>query len=110
MPFTAEKDAEFGDVHFDVSKSEKRLVRATSKAYEKTGSYVFLILFKKAEHAYEFQQRITLTLEEFEKLMKKSPKIRSTANNSNDTDITAKATPSKIKKLKQKDDDHEISE
>ena len=36
MPFTAEKDAEFGDAHFDVSKSEKRLVRATIKSYEKT--------------------------------------------------------------------------
>ena len=110
MPFTAEKDTEFGDAHFDVSKSEKRLVRATIKSYEKTGSYVFLKLFKKAEHDYEFQQRITLTLEEFEKLMKKSPKIRSTAYNSNDTDITAKATPAKKQKLKQKDDDHEISE
>ena len=119
MPFTAEKDAEFGDAHFDVSKSdahfdvsksEKRLVRATIKSYEKTGSYVFLKLFKKAERDYEFQQRITLTLEEFEKLMKKSPKIRSTANNSNDTDITAKATPAKKQKLKQKDDNHKISE
>ena len=41
MPFTAEKDAEFGDAHFDVSKSEKRLIRATIKSYEKTGSYIF---------------------------------------------------------------------
>ena len=40
MPFTAEKDAhfEFGDAHFDVSKSEKRLIRAKIKSYEKTGS------------------------------------------------------------------------
>ena len=62
MPLTAEKDAEFRDAHFDVSKSGKRLVRATIKSYEKTGSYVFLKLFKKAEHDYEFQKRITLTL------------------------------------------------
>ena len=110
MPFTAEKYAEFGDAHFDVSKSEKRLIRATIKSYEKTGSYVFLKLFKKAEHDYEFQQRITLTLGEFEKLIKKSLKIRSTANNYNDTDITAKATPAKKQKLKQKDDELEISE
>ena len=110
MPFTAEKDAEFGDAHFDVSKSEKRLIRATIKSYEKTGSYVFLKLFKKTEHDYEFQQRITLTLEEFEKLMNKSPKIRAIANNSNDTDITAKAPTAKKPKLKQKDDEHEISE
>ena len=75
MPFTAEKDVEFGDADFDVSKSEKFLVRATIKTYEKTGSYVFLKLFKKAERDYEFQQRITLTLQEFEKLAKKSPKF-----------------------------------
>ena len=115
MPFTAEKDAEYGDAHFDVSKSEKRLVRAirsyeTIRSYEKTGSYVFLKLFKSAEHAYEFQQRITLTLEEFQKLMKKFPKIQSTAYNSNDTDITAKATPARKQKLKQKDDERRISE
>ena len=110
MPFTAEKDAEFGDAHFDVSKSEKRLVRATIKTYEKSGSYVFLKLFKKAERDYEFQQRITLTLEEFEKLTKKSPKIRSAANSSNDNDITAKAPPARKQKLKQKDDEHELSE
>ena len=48
MPFTAEKDTEFGDAHFDVSKSEKRLSRATIKSYEKTGSYVFLKLIKKS--------------------------------------------------------------
>ena len=110
MPFTAEKDAEFGDAHFDVSKSEKLLIRATIKSYEKPGSYVFSKLFKKAEHDYEFQQRITLTLEEFEKLMKKSPKTCAIANNSNDTDITAKAARAKNPKLKQKDDEHEISE
>ena len=46
MPFTAEKDAEFGDAHFDVSKSGKRLIRATIKFFEKTGSYVSLKLFK----------------------------------------------------------------
>ena len=62
MPFTAEKDTVFGDAQFDVSESEKRLIRATTKSYEKTGSYVFLKLFKKAEHDYEFQQRIILTL------------------------------------------------
>ena len=47
MPFTAERDAEFGDAHFDVSKSEKRLIRATVKTYDKTGTYIFLKLFKK---------------------------------------------------------------
>ena len=104
MPFTAEKDAEFGDAHFEVSKSEKIMIRAAIKSYEKTQ------LFKKAEHDYKFQQRITLSHEEFEKLMKKYPKIRSTANNSNDTDITAKLTPANKQELKQKDNEHEVSE
>ena len=54
MPFTSEKDAEFGEAHFDVSKIEKRLIRATIMSYEKTASYVFLKLFKKVEHDYEF--------------------------------------------------------
>ena len=33
MPFTADKDAEFEDAHFDVSRNEKRLIRATVKTY-----------------------------------------------------------------------------
>ena len=110
MPFTAEKDAEFGDAHFDVSKNEKRLIRVTLKTYERTGTYVFLKLFKKGEHDYEFQQRITLTLEEFEKLSKKTPKIRAAAQNSNDIDSTTNPTPAKRPKLKQKDDEHELSD
>ena len=67
-------------------------------------------VIQKAEHDYKFQQRITLTLENFEKLMKKSPKIRSTANNSNDTVKTAEAMPAKKQKVKQKDDKQEIFE
>ena len=63
MSFTAEKDAEFGEANFYVSKSEKRLIRATVKSYVQTECYVFLKFFKKAEHDYEFQQKITLTLE-----------------------------------------------
>ena len=110
MPFTAEKDAEFGDAHFDVSKNEKRLIRVTLKTYERTGTYIFLKLFKKGEHDYEFQQRITLTLEEFEKLSKKTAKIRAAAQNSNDIDSTTKPTPAKRPKLKQKDDEHELSD
>ena len=61
MPITAEKDGEFGDAHFDVSKNEKRLIRVTPKTYERTRTYIFLKLFKKSEHDYELQQRLTLT-------------------------------------------------
>ena len=41
MPFTADKEAKFGDAHFDVSRNEKRLIRATVKTYEKTGTIFF---------------------------------------------------------------------
>ena len=65
MPFTSTKDTEFGECYFDISKTDKRLISATLKTYEKTGTYVFLKLFKKAAEEYEFEQRISLTLQEF---------------------------------------------
>ena len=110
MPFTADKDAVFGDAHFDVSRNEKRLIRATVKTYEKTGTYIFLKLFKKTENEFEFQQRLTLTLEEFEKLTKKSPKIRSAAANNNSNDSTSNPPSAKKLRLKQKEDKHEVSD
>ena len=67
-------------------------------------------IIRKGEHDYEFQQRITLTLEEFEKLSKKTAKIRAAAQNSNGIDSTTKPTPAKRPKLKQKDDEHELSD
>ena len=70
MPFTADKDAEFGDVYFEISRTEKRLIRATVKSYENTHAYVILKRLKKVDKEYELQQRITLTLDEFELLSK----------------------------------------
>ena len=78
MPFSATKDSEFGDSYYDISKTEKRLIRATLKTYEKTVTYVFLKLFKKVDDDYEFQQRLSLNTEKFDKLIKKAPKIRET--------------------------------
>ena len=63
MPFTSTKDTEFGDCYFDISKTDKGLIRATLKTYERTGIFVFLKLFKKATDYSEFEQRISLTLE-----------------------------------------------
>ena len=77
MPFTSTKDTEFGDCFFDISKTDKRLIRATVKTYERTGSYVFLKLFKKEESDYEFQQRVSLTIQEFENWIENSADIRS---------------------------------
>ena len=47
------------------------------KTYERTGTYVLLKLFKKAESNYEFQQRVSLTVQAFENLNEKSADIRS---------------------------------
>ena len=60
-----------------MSKTEKRLIRATLKTYDGTGTYEFLKLLKKAESDYEFQQRISFTAHEFENLIEKSGNIRS---------------------------------
>ena len=76
MPFTSTKDTEFGDCCFDILKTDKRLIRATVEAYERTGTYVFLKLLKKAESDYEFQQRVSLTVQEFENLIENSADIR----------------------------------
>ena len=75
MPFSSTKDSEFGDSYYDISKMEKRLIRATLKTYENTGTYVFLKLFKKVDEDYEFQQRLSLKTEEFDKLIKRAPNI-----------------------------------
>ena len=90
MPFTSSKDTQFGDCYFDISQTEKRLVRATLKTYERTGTYVFLKLFKKAAEDYEFEQRISLTLEEFGNLVKKAEKIREAAATQNSKPPPAK--------------------
>ena len=48
---------------------------ATLKSYEKTGTYEFLKLFKKVDDDYEFQQRLSLTTEEFDKIIKMRQKV-----------------------------------
>ena len=75
MPFTATKNSKFDDCYLDISKTEKRLIRATLEINEKTGTYVFLKLFIRVDNEYEFQrQRISLTTDEFDNLIKKSVK------------------------------------
>ena len=76
MPFKSTKDKEFGDCYFDVFKTDKRLIRAALKTYERTGTCVFRKLFKKATDDYEFEQRVSLTLGEFENLVSSSSKIQ----------------------------------
>ena len=64
---TANADKDFGDCYFDISENSKRLVRATLKTYDQTGTYVFLKVFKKATECAEFEcvQRLSLSSEEF---------------------------------------------
>ena len=78
------KDAEFSDNHFDITKSEKRLVRVATKTYEQTGAYIFLKLFKRENKDSEFQfsQKITLTHDEFQSLIDRVPKVKRMINNS----------------------------
>ena len=73
MPFTSTKDTEFEDI----LKTNKRLIRATVKTHERTRTYVFIKLFEKAESEYEFQRRVSLTLQEFENLIENSAHKRS---------------------------------
>ena len=100
MPFTSSKDTEYGDCYFDVSKTDKRLIRATLKTYEKTGTYVFLKLFKKAADEYEFEQRISLTLQEFGSLVNTAEKI---LEEKSAKDCSTKPPPNKRPKLESKD-------
>ena len=97
MPFTSSKDTQFGDCYFDISPTGKRLVRGTLKTYERTGTYVFLRLFKKAAEDYEFEQRISVTLEEFGNLVKEAEKVRESASQ----DSPSKSPPPQQKKLEQ---------
>ena len=76
MPFNSTKLTEFGDCYLDISKTDKRWIRATLKTYEMTGTYVYLKLIKKAESDYEFQQRVS-TVQEFKNLIERSADIRS---------------------------------
>ena len=78
MDSVMQKDAEYNDSHFDFNTSEKRTVRVAVKSYDKTGSYVSLKLFKRENSSseYTFAQRITLSADEFQKLIEKLPKAK----------------------------------
>ena len=67
---TANQDEEFGDGFVDVNTSYKRMVRATVKTYDQTGTYVFLKLFKRNPQTDQLEknQFMTLSLPEWEAL------------------------------------------
>ena len=74
--FTSTADQQFGDTIIDVSQTERRLIRVTTKTYDSTGTYIFIKLFKKAsDDEFHTDQRVTLTLSEFQALINNSENI-----------------------------------
>lgn len=70
--FTLAQDESFGDYHCEISQDSKRLIRVTTKNFEKTGTYIFIKLFKKRpDNEFYLVNRINLTRPEFEKLLLK---------------------------------------
>ena len=77
MCSSIDKDIEFCDAYLDISQNEKRIVRASVKTYEITGSYISIKLFKQDDNKeFKFNQKVTLTLTEFEKLLANGAKIK----------------------------------
>ena len=93
---TATKDQDFGDSHIDVAESEKRLIRVTTNTYKNTGStYINIKLFKKKDEGSEFrlQQRVGLTVREFQDLVANKENINmgpTPLHNSNNEDKVSK--------------------
>ena len=67
-PFSGTTDKDFGDSFFDVSRTERRLIRVTKKTHSNTGTYLFLKLFRKGVDEYYLDQQLTLTASEFHQL------------------------------------------
>lgn len=69
-PFNATTDEEYGDSFLDTSKSDRRLIRVTTKTYQTTGTYITIKLFKKgSDDDFYIDQRITLTVQEFQEVV-----------------------------------------
>ena len=81
MNKTAENDKSYGDSFINVSETKKRLIRATMKNYDKTGSYVFLKVFKNPDNTeFKLSQQLSLTMAEFDQLMLAGDDIRQFRN------------------------------
>ena len=69
---TSSKDLDFGDAHYDVAASDKRLVRVTTNPCKNSGlTYINIKLFKKKEDRDDFrlQQSVGLTVKEFQEMI-----------------------------------------
>ena len=56
------------DFYHEISCSSKRIVVASVKTYETTGTYITLRIFKKDSEEFRYNQRITLSAAEFDLL------------------------------------------
>ena len=57
-----------GENHVDIAKSEKRIVRISTKNFDATGFYYFIKLFKQSQGEFMQKQYTCLTTKEAEKL------------------------------------------
>ena len=76
-PLFATNDEDFGNSYIDISRTESRLIRVTTKTYSNTGTHLFLKLFRRGvDDDYYLDQRLTLTASEFHQLTNNRENIR----------------------------------
>ena len=75
--------------YHEISCSSKRIVVASVKTYETTGTYITLRLFKNDSEEFRFSQRINLSAAEFDLLGQKLKTIQ---------DLSTRGTAKKIKR------------
>ena len=80
------------DFHHEISCSSKRIVVASVKTYETTGTYINLRLFRKYAEKFRFNQRITLSVADFDLLGQKIKTIQ---------DLSSPGTAEKNKRRQQ---------
>ena len=108
--FTLAKDEDFGEYYCDLSEKSNRILRATVKTYEHTGTYVFLKLFKKKPDVeFALAQKITLTKEEFEILLWKGKSVLQPSNIKKVTKKCEKSMkPSFVDSVAEEDDEDNV--
>lgn len=75
--WTIEKDTKHSDNFLNISETEKRLIRVGVRTYKPTGTYLTVKLFKKNDSDEFVQnQRVTLSLNEFQKLAESYQQIQ----------------------------------
>ena len=77
------------DFYHEILCSSKRIVVASVKTYETTGTYIALRLFKKDSAEFRFNQRKTLSAAEFDLLAQKLKTIQ---------DLSSRGTAEKNKR------------